>query len=79
MFSIKETAENGTTKEMVFSNKSEAVEALRTLLGVEKTAAQTQAEQRQALNDALRQQWQRSGATSTADVQKLIDAARHNM
>lgn len=74
MFSIKETMENGATKEMVFTNKSEAVEALRTLLGVEKTAAQKQDEQRQALNDAIRSQFQRG--RSTSNPQALIESAR---
>lgn len=74
MFSIKETTENGATKEMVFTNKSEAVEALRTLLGVEKTAAQKQAEQRQQLNDSLRAEFQRG--RSTSNPQALIESAR---
>ena len=74
MFSIKETTENGATKEMVFTNKSEAVEALRTLLGVEKTEAQKQAEQRQQLNDSLRAEFRRG--RSTSNPQALIESAR---
>ena len=74
MFTIKETSENGATKEMVFTNKSEAIEALRTLLGVEKTAAQKQVEERQALNDSLRREFRRG--RSTSDPQALIESAR---
>lgn len=80
MLTIKETNIDGTTtKELTFSSKTEAAEALRVAFGIEKSEAQRERETRQRLNDGLREQWRRSSGVSTDDVQKLFDKARREL
>ena len=79
MLTIKETNIDGTTKELTFSSKTEAAEAIRTFFGFEKSEAQRKAEQRQQLNSALRQEWQRGHSVSQADVMSLLDQARREL
>lgn len=79
MVTIKKTENDGSLHEISFSSTLEATKALGALFNVELAESVQRQEQRQALNDALRQEWRRGGASSTDDVQKLFDAARHNM
>ena len=74
MLTIRETNIDGTTKELTFSSKTEAAEAIRTFFGFEKSEAQKQVEQRQALNDSLREQFRRG--QSTSNPRALIENAR---
>lgn len=76
MLTIKETNVDGTTKELTFSSKTEAAEAIRTFFGFEKSEAQKQAEQRQRLNDSLRQAWRN---VSTTDPSQIFDQARREL
>lgn len=79
MLTIKETGSDGSVRELTFSDKAEAAEALRVAFGIEKSEAQRERETRQRLNDGLREQWRRGSGVSTDDVQKLFDKARHEL
>jgi hypothetical protein len=77
MLTIKEVDSNGTTKELTFSSKAEAAEAIRTFFDFEKSERQMELERRQALNDDLRRQW--SQGRMIGDPQELFDRARKNL
>ena len=77
MLTIKEVNVDGTTKELTFSSKTEAAEAIRTFFNFEKTERQQELERRQALNDGLRRQW--SQGRMIGDPQELFDRARKNL
>ena len=76
MLTIRETNIDGTTKELTFSSKTEAAEAIRTFFDFEKPESQKQREMRQRLNDTLRRAWKN---TSTTDPSQIFDQARREL
>lgn len=77
MVTIRKTENDGSVHEITFGSTLEATKALGALFNVELSESVQRQEQRQALNNSLRQEWLRGSASSTDDVQKLFDKARH--
>lgn len=78
MITVKKT-ENGNTQEITFDTTIEAARALGSLFNVELSESVRRQEERQALNNALRQEWRRGSGVSTDDVQKLLDETRRRL
>lgn len=73
VITLRETTPDGTSKEMMFDNKAEALKTLREMLGAEMPENLRRQAERQALNDELRRAF-RAGKSADSIGEALKNA-----
>lgn len=77
MITLKEISQDGTSREITFSDKTEACKTLSLMFGAEMPESVRRQEERDSINAELRRQFQRG--RSTNDPHELIERARRGL